>query len=42
MPFYEKNDTESACRKLIEEATTVWLKEEVVIDDITAIVIFFH
>ena len=41
-PFYEKNDTEGACRRLIEEATQTWLKEECVIDDITAIVIFFH
>ena len=41
-PFYKNNDTEGACRKLVEEATSLWLKEESVIDDITAIVIFFH
>eukprot|EP00347_Sterkiella_histriomuscorum_P009616 403340527 len=41
-PFYKNNDTEGACRKLVEEATNQWLKEESVIDDITAIVIFFH
>lgn len=41
-PYYSNNDTEGACRKLIEEATQTWLKEESVIDDITAIVIFFH
>lgn len=38
--YYEQNDTEGACRKLVEEATHKWLKEESVIDDITAIVIF--
>ena len=41
-PYYESNDTEGACRKLIEESTKIWQKEEPVIDDITAIVIFFH
>jgi serine/threonine protein phosphatase PrpC len=41
-PYYANNDTEGACRKLIEEATATWLREESVIDDITAIVIFFH
>ncbi len=41
-PYYESNDTEGACRRLIEEATQEWMKEESVIDDITAIVIFFH
>ena len=41
-PYYKNNDTEGACKKLVEEATNTWLKEESVIDDITAIVIFFH
>lgn len=41
-PFYKNNDTEGACRKLVEEATSLWMKEETVIDDITAIIIFFH
>lgn len=41
-PYYKNNDTEGACRKLVEEATNTWAKEESVIDDITAIVIFFH
>ena len=40
-PFYQPNDTEGACRKLVEEATYQWLKEDSVIDDITAVVIFF-
>ena len=41
-PFYQGNDTEGACRKLVEEATLQWLKEDSVIDDITAVVIFFQ
>lgn len=41
-PYYRTNDTEGACRKLVEEATQLWMREESVIDDITAIVIFFH
>ena len=41
-PFYANNETEGACRKLVEEATQKWMREESVIDDITAIVIFFH
>ena len=41
-PYYSNNDTEGACRRLVEEATNKWMKEESVIDDITAIVIFFH
>lgn len=40
-PYYQANDTEGACRKLVEEATYQWLKEDSVIDDITAVVIFF-
>jgi hypothetical protein len=36
------NDTEGACRQLVEEATKEWSKVENSIDDITAIVIFFH
>lgn len=41
-PFYKNNDTEGACKRLVEEATAKWMREESVIDDITAIVIFFH
>jgi serine/threonine protein phosphatase PrpC len=41
-PFYATNDTEGACRKLVEESTLRWMKEDNVIDDITAVVIFFH
>ena len=41
LPFYANNDTEGACRKLVEESTLQWMKEDSVIDDITAVVIFF-
>ena len=41
MPFYEKNDPEGACKKLIDESTKWWNDEDVVVDDITVIVIFF-
>lgn len=41
-PYHSSNDTEGACRKLVEEATNQWLKEDSVIDDITAVVIFFQ
>jgi serine/threonine protein phosphatase PrpC len=41
-PYYASNDTEGACRKLVEESTLQWLKEDSVIDDITAVVIFFQ
>lgn len=41
-PFYASNDTEGACRKLVEESTLQWIKEDTVIDDITAVVIFFQ
>ena len=41
MPFYEKNDPEGACKKLINESTKWWNDEDVVVDDITVIVIFF-
>lgn len=40
-PFYEKGDIEGACNKLIEEATLQWEEEDVVVDDITVVVIFF-
>lgn len=41
-PYYATNDTEGACRKLVEESTLQWMKEDSVIDDITAVVIFFQ
>ena len=41
LPFYEKNDPDGACKALIKEATEWWNKEDIVVDDITAVVVFF-
>ena len=41
MPFYEKNDPNGACKELVKKATEVWNQEDVVVDDITVVVVFF-
>lgn len=41
MPFYMKNDPDGACKALIEESTKWWENEDVVVDDITVVAIFF-
>ncbi|EAS05229.2 protein phosphatase 2c (macronuclear) [Tetrahymena thermophila SB210] len=41
-PYYLKNDPEGACDKLIKESTAMWKKEDDVVDDITAIVVFLN
>ena len=41
MPFYKNNDPDGACKALIKESTDWWNQEDVVVDDITAIVVFF-
>ncbi len=40
VPFWEANNPEGACDKLISEAVYHWQNEDEVIDDITLIVIF--
>lgn len=40
--FYEKNDPEALCAKLITKATNSWKKNDVVIDDITVVTAFFN
>ena len=40
-PCYEKNDPNGACKELIKKATEFWNQEDVVVDDITVIVVFF-
>ena len=40
-PFYEKNDPDGACKALIKEVTNFWNNEDIVVDDITVIVVFF-
>ena len=41
MPFYKKDDPDGACKALIKESTQWWNQEDVVVDDITVIVVFF-
>lgn len=41
MPYYKKNDPDGACQTLIKESTKWWNQEDIVVDDITAIVVFF-
>jgi serine/threonine protein phosphatase PrpC len=41
-PFYEKNDPEGACEAIIKESTERWQKEEIIIDDITVVIIFMY
>ena len=41
MPFYEKNDPIGACKALIKESTEWWNKEDIVVDDITVVIVFF-
>jgi serine/threonine protein phosphatase PrpC len=41
MPFYEKIDPAGACKELIKKSTEFWNQEDIVVDDITCIVVFF-
>ena len=41
MPFYQNNDPNGACQSLIKESTKLWNSEDIVVDDITIIVLFF-
>ena len=41
MPYYKKNDPEGACKLLINESTKWWNEEDIVVDDITVICLFF-
>ena len=41
LPFYKKNDPKGACKALIKESTEWWNKEDIVVDDITYIIVFF-
>ena len=41
MPYYEKNDPNGACKELIKKSTEWWNQEDIVVDDITVIVVFF-
>jgi serine/threonine protein phosphatase PrpC len=39
--FYLRNDAMGLCQELYKKSVDLWLKEEIVIDDITAIAVFF-
>ena len=41
LPYYQKKDAEGACKALVKAATAWWNKEDIVVDDITVIIIFF-
>ena len=41
MPYYEKKDPIGACKELIKKSTEFWNQEDIVVDDITCIVVFF-
>ena len=41
MPYYEKNDPNGACKELIKKSTEWWNKEDIVVDDITVVIVFF-
>lgn len=41
VPFFLKGQPEQACDKLIQESVNWWKKEDEVVDDITAICLFF-
>ncbi len=41
MPFYKKNDPDGACKTLIKISTDWWNKEDIVVDDITVVIVFF-
>lgn len=42
MPYYLKNDPNGACKELIAISTKWWEKEDIVVDDITVISLFFN
>ena len=39
--FYLKSDPLGLCRKLTNQSTELWLKDDVVVDDITCVAVFF-
>ena len=41
MPFYKNDDPDGACKALIKESTEWWNKEDIVVDDITVVIVFF-
>ena len=40
-PYYNNDDPDGACKELIKESTEWWNKEDIVVDDITVVIVFF-
>jgi hypothetical protein len=40
--YYQTNNPNGACDKLVDESLKNWKKEDEVVDDITAICVFFN
>ena len=40
-PFYHKKDPKGACQSIVYIASKLWNEEDIVVDDLTVIVIFF-
>ena len=40
-PFYQKKDPKSACQSICNIASKLWDEQDIIVDDITTIVIFF-
>ena len=39
--FYLNNDAIGLCKKLVRTSNDLWEKEDIVVDDITAVIVFF-
>ena len=39
--YYLRNDAKGICQDLTNISTSLWLKEDIVVDDITVVVVFF-
>ena len=39
--FYINNDTSALCHKIVDTSVSVWQEKDVVVDDITVVVMFF-
>ena len=42
VPFYNQNNPDGSCEKLVNESVAWWKREDEVVDDITAISIFLN
>ena len=40
-PFYLKNDPSGLCHHVVNNSVVEWEKNEIIIDDITIVVVFF-